>query len=68
MITKDGRRIISGFFSTEEKRKSCLTQAQWKEWKKQEREISERDTGTIEIVRGHNRNQQSITRSCHSVS
>jgi hypothetical protein len=60
MITKDKRRIISGHYSSEEERKSCLTEEQWIIWKNLEKEISERDTGTKEIVRGHNRNQQSI--------
>ncbi len=60
MITKDGRRIISGFSSTEEERKACLTQQQWKKWKDLEKSISEKDTGTKEIVRNRNRKQHSI--------
>jgi len=60
MKTKDGRTIISGFYSTEEEKKACLTPAQWEKWKQLEKTISERDTGTKEIVLGHNRNQHSI--------
>lgn len=60
MITKDERRIISGYYSTEEERKSCLTKEQWYIWKNIEKAIFERDTGTKAIVQGHNRNQQSI--------
>jgi len=60
MKTKDGRRIISGFYSTEKDRKACLTSEQWKKWKQLEKTISERDTGTKEIVIGRNRNQHSI--------
>jgi len=60
MKTKDGRRIISGFYSTEKDRKACLTPEQWKKWKQLEKTISERDTGTKEIVIGRNRNQHSI--------
>jgi len=61
MKTKDGRRIISGFSSTEEERKKCLqTQELWNQWKKLEKTISERDTGTKEIVFDHKRNQHRI--------
>lgn len=60
MITKDGRRIISGYYSTEAERKACLTPAQWMKWKQLEKTISERDTGKKEIVQGCNRNQHSI--------
>jgi hypothetical protein len=60
METKDGRRIISGHYSTEEERKACLTPEQWRQWKQLEKTISERDTGTKEIVLGNNRNQHSI--------
>ena len=60
MITKDGRTIISGHYSTEEERNSCLSASQWEEWKKLEKSISEKDTGSKEIVFGHNRDQQSI--------
>ena len=60
MITKDERRIISGYYSTEAERKACLNSAQWVEWKQLEKTIAERDTGTKAIVKGHNRNQHSI--------
>lgn len=60
MYTKDGRKIISGFYSSEEDRKNCLTPKLWKKWKELEKEISERDTGTKEIVRDRNRDQHSI--------
>lgn len=60
MKTNDGRTIISGSYSIEEERKACLTPEQWGEWKKLEKTISERDTGTIEIVKGHNRDQHSM--------
>lgn len=60
MKTKDGRRIISGFYSTEKDRKACLTPEQRKKWKQLEKTISERDTGTKEIVIGRNCNQHSI--------
>jgi hypothetical protein len=58
--TQDGRRIISGLYSTEEERRCCLNPTQFERWKQLEKTISERDTGTIEIVLGHNRKQQSI--------
>jgi hypothetical protein len=32
MKTNDGRRIISGFYSTEEDRKKSLTPEQWIKW------------------------------------
>ena len=60
MKTKDGRTIISGSYSIEEERKACLTPEQWEKWKELEKTISERDTGTIEIVKGHNRDQHSM--------
>ena len=60
MQTQDGRRIISGYHSTEEERKKCLSPEQWKKWKKLEKSIAERDTGTKEITRGRNRDQHSI--------
>ena len=62
MLTQDGRRIISGFYSTEEDRKKCLTPEQWKKWKQLEKNIAERDTRTKEIVRGrnHDHDQHSI--------
>ena len=60
MKTNDGRKIISGFYSTEEDLKKSLTLEQWIKWKELEKEISERDTGTKEIVRGRNRDQHSI--------
>jgi hypothetical protein len=63
MKTKDGRRIVSGFYSTEDDRKKCLTTTQWIKWKELEKKISERDTGTKEIVRGRNRDQHSIVGS-----
>lgn len=50
METKDGRRIISGYHSKEKERKEALNPVKWKKWKELEREISMRDTGTINIV------------------
>ncbi|MBC2703436.1 hypothetical protein [Desulfobacula sp.] len=60
METEDGRRIISGFYSTKEERKACLSLEQWSKWKQLEKTISVRDTGTKAIVHGRNRNQHSI--------
>jgi hypothetical protein len=57
METIDGRRIISGLYYTEEKKKACLNPEQWSEWKKEEKTIAARDTGTLSIVRKRGRNQ-----------
>ena len=57
MITADGRQIISGHHSTEEERKASLTPQKWKIWKKIEKEIASRDTGTINIVLTNNQNR-----------
>jgi len=60
MITKDNRRIISGYNSTADERKDCLTTEKQRVWEKIEKSISDKDTGTIDIVKGRNRGQQSI--------
>ncbi len=62
METLDGRTIISGFHSDEEERKTRLSPEKFEHWKRLEVEISQRDTGTINIIKDQN-GQNRITGS-----